>query len=126
VRTWIKIFIIVAIIIAVDSVVTSYLNREHEYYEKHLTQLALYVKNEEPDKAQDIVDDVYKHWAQSHHIWETLADHSEVEQIDILFTKLSKYFPGENEDETLSDIMELYRLLEFTARRYKISIVNIL
>lgn len=125
-KTVIEILVLLIIIISLDFIVTCFLNNEYQFYDEKLNDLLLLIDNEEYDDAYECIDEIYERWTKSYNVWEVLADHSETEQIDILITKTYNSELDGDTEQVKSNIMELYRLIGFTTRRYRINIVNLL
>ncbi len=124
-RTLIIIICIIAVILVSNAFSARFYENELEYYTTHLEKAFEAVDKGDTEFAEQTIEAVHAHWDERMNLWGVLSDHLELEAIDILLHKAEKYPRPGYEEEVQQDLIEIMRLIDYVASRYKFEVQNI-
>ena len=124
-KALIIIVVILAVIIVSDVLSANFFAKEEDYYKAKIEKIKEAIENQDTEYAQQSIEAIHDHWDQRMPLWGILCDHMELEAIDILLHRLEQYPHPDYEEEAQNDLIEVLRLVIYTARRYRFEVQNI-
>lgn len=124
-RSIIWIILCLALIFVINAVVDQTILHTCNDMDMQIEQIEQAVLREDWESAQGSIGQMTQRWQKSRYAWEAVADHSDVETINILMSRIDQMAGDEDAQEFLPELRELKTTLEHVRMGQKVAWYNI-
>lgn len=121
------IIIVITAVIIVGGFLTLYaLDSESERLDNKLSSLEQQINNQNWDAAADNFKEFHSKWDKVSTLWSMLIDHYEIDNIELVLSKLDSYIKTQDKTEALSQLSSLKTLVKHIPEKESFNFKNVL
>jgi hypothetical protein len=125
VRTWLIIFAVLLLILAVDAAASRKLEETAARLSELTSALTDAVERENWAEASSLQDELDAYWDETRPRLQMFIDHAELENVDILMARIRAMLPARDTGALLPELSELSRDISHLTRRYELAAENV-